>query len=195
MDWRGTGGATGSAEPRRPLYRRRPIPRFASHREQSVPFTLSNFEFHQPGTFPGAPAPGKCVPWCGRWWCSRLTRGMPTPQARQDILLSSFLSPLPQVRHTPESCTDGGRSPRFASHRASRAPNRSPTRSHRSRSPKEKRARAGQPTSPAKSPRALQPHVQRFFERMVFRSLVPSRHQSPNTAYSVEHLHLLSTIG
>ena len=75
------------------LYRRRPIPRFASHREQSVPFALSNLEFHQPGTFPGAPAPGKCVRWCGQWWCSRLTRGMPTLQARQDTLLSIPLLP------------------------------------------------------------------------------------------------------
>ena len=116
------------------LYRRRPITRFASHREQSVPFALSNFEFHQPGTFPGAPAPGKCVPWCGRWWCSRLTRGMPTPQARQDTLLSSFflpsVTPPPQQhRLFPPPCTDGGRFPRFASHRVSRVPPRSPTRS------------------------------------------------------------------
>ena len=51
---------------------------------------------------PGAPAPGTCGPWYGRWWCSRLTRGMPTPQARQGTPLSFVFV---------EPCTEDGRSP------------------------------------------------------------------------------------
>ena len=53
--------------------------------------------------------------------------------------------------------------------------------------PKEKRARAGQRPSPAKSPRALQSPVKWVFERMVFRNLVPSSHQTPDFANPVGH--------